>query len=142
MLRDELIPFRQALAGFQAEHEVGVYQGALGPLLLGTAASRGSRLDVDGKFLDAVLALKNVTMPLPPQLLLLRPVFDVLEAPVKAVKHAVTGDFLAAGREVTDAILQAAEVKEKVDSGGFLEVHHHLGWTLNEWFKEADERLD
>ena len=105
--------------------------------------TRDSRIDVDERVRDAVEALRKLTVPVPPQIIVLKPVFELVKSAASLFMNLVSvlPDPSKAGKDIIDIASRVKDLKSAGDSSAFIEVHHRLGWTLRAWFNPGI-RLD
>jgi hypothetical protein len=133
-LREEMAPVRSALSSLQWERELGDYRGFI--TIFAKAHNEDSRLAVDDRMEDAIQALRSAKFPIPPQLVALKPAFDVVWSAVSLIK-SLAGHSPAALSTIKTLIglaHHAQDVQAADNRTAFLEVHYRLGWDLKEWF--------
>jgi hypothetical protein len=136
-LRDALSPVRFALAGFQREKDTADYRGMI--TIFGRSHTLGSKVVVDERVRDAMEALRKVNLAIPPQLLVLKPLFNMVQSASALVTNLMSNSPQAfkAGKDLVDVISAAREAESWSDRSAFVEVHYRLGWTLREWFNSG-----
>jgi hypothetical protein len=102
-LRDELAPVRIALGGFQRERDTADYRGLI--TIFGKAHTPGSRVALDERMRDAVEALRKLKLPIPPQLLVLKPIFNIVKSASALVANLISASPQAfkAGKDLLEA---------------------------------------
>jgi hypothetical protein len=133
-LREELTPVRTALAAFQHKRQGGEFLGYL--TIFGGYYSSTAQREADENVHDALEVLRKLKLPLPPQLLAVKPASEItksiaslLTTLLSAVSHPVK-----AAWEAYTLFSQANAVSSWSEKNAFVEVHHRLGWTLRTWF--------
>lgn len=136
-LREELTPVRTALQSFQLENEIGDYRGFI--TVFGKAHTADSKMAVDDRVADAVEALRIAKLPIPPQLVALKPVFDAVWSSASLFINLVSASpkAIKAAKDLLALALQVQDVRSAGDRTAFLEVHYRLGWDLREWFNHG-----
>jgi hypothetical protein len=116
---------------------MGDYRGLI--TIFGRAHTPGSKIAVDERVRDAEEALRRLKLPIPPQFLVVKPVFDVVKSAASLVVNLVSPvpQAFKAGKDLFDLFSSAQDVRSWSDTSAFLEVHYRLGWTLREWFNSG-----
>jgi len=101
-LRAELAPVRSALSGFQREKETADYRGLI--TIFGKPHTPDSKIDLDDRVHGALETLRNAMAPVPPQILVLKPVFDMVKSAAALFINLASASpkMLEAGKDMID----------------------------------------
>lgn len=137
ILREDMTPVRDALSSFQREKDTADYSGLV--TIFGQSHTPDSKITNDDRVRNAIEALRKATVAVPPQILVLKPVFDMVKSVTSLVTNLVSPSprIFGAFKDGLDVLSKKKDVTSRADTAAFVEVHHRLGWALRGWFNSG-----
>ena len=136
-LRNQLKPVRTALSMLQRERNTADYSGLI--TLFGVPHSDDSKLRLDDRVRDALDTLRDLKLPLPKQVLVLKPIYDIVKAAASLLVQPIesSSELFQKARELSELRSKGKELQLWGDRSTFAEVHYQLGWKLRSWLNEG-----
>jgi len=136
-LREDLSNVRKTLSSLQLERKTGDYSGLI--TIFGQHHTAASKDRPDGQVQEAIETLRKLKIPLSPQLLILKPVYQIAKDAASLITDPIGGCTKAfeAANKLREVVTTGQELESWSDRYAFAEVHYQLGWSLRSWLNEG-----
>jgi hypothetical protein len=119
------------------ERKKGDYSGLI--TIFGQRHTAASKDKLDDQVQEAIQTLRKLKIPLPPQLLILKPVYQIAKDATSLITDPIEGctKVFEAANKLREVVTTGKELESWSDRYAFAEVHYQLGWSLRSWLNEG-----